>query len=103
MNKKIVLISMTAVLMMMTISFVSAVTTNTQTTRKESPLFQIRTNTRINRVENIITNFLQRDRIFIIPNLLQKSSGITSDVTQINGKTLCIKGSGGNYCNTASC
>ncbi len=66
MDKKILILGVLVVLMLVTISFASAVTTNTQTTRKESPLFSIRQG----RVRNIVTNYLNRDRIFYIPGLL---------------------------------
>ncbi len=69
MNKKILIFGALAALMLVTISFASAVTTTTQTTRKESPLFGIRQG----RFRNIVTKFLKKDRIFYIPGLLLRS------------------------------
>jgi hypothetical protein len=74
MNKKILLFSIVAVFMLLTISFASAINTNnTYNERKESPLFRIRTRRAItekitNRIDNIKTNFLG-ERIFFLPLL----------------------------------
>ena len=43
MNKKILIVSILAVLMLMAISMASAVNTTTSMEKKESPLFRIRT------------------------------------------------------------
>jgi len=77
-RKKIIIFGALAALMLLTISVVTAITTNTRTTRKESPLFKIRL-TRIKNIINIITNFLQRDRIFFIPTIFLKSKTGTQE------------------------
>ncbi len=70
MNKKILIFGVLAALMLVTITYASAVT-QTQTTRKESPLFSIRTKIAIGErlqtiKETIKTKFLG-ERIFFIP------------------------------------
>ena len=75
MNKKIVLGSIAAVIMLMTISFATAVTTqNTQT--RESPLYKIRTKLAIGeRIQNLKANIKARfvgvvgDRLLFVPLL----------------------------------
>ena len=71
MNKKILIGSILAVFMLVAISYATAVNNNTNTEKKESPLYGIRTRRVIsekitNIVENIKTKFL-RERIFFIP------------------------------------
>ncbi|HEY0087969.1 MAG TPA: hypothetical protein VGB37_03950 [Candidatus Lokiarchaeia archaeon] len=73
MNKKILLFGIFAVLMLVTITFASAINTSNTTNieKKESPLFKIRIRLAIGEkigqiFENIKTKFLG-DRIFIIP------------------------------------
>jgi len=72
MNRKITCISIVAVLMLITISYATALNT-TDVEKKESPLFKIRTNRVIKEkissiIENIKTQFLG-GRIFFIPFL----------------------------------
>ena len=69
--KKTAIIGFLAVLMLVTISFASAVSTNTNTEKKESPLFRIRTKQSVGEkigriIENIKTKFIG-DRIFFLP------------------------------------
>ena len=69
--KKILIISISAVLMLVTISFASAIDTNTDVEKKESPLYKIRTRQAIREkigkiIENIKTKFLG-ERIFFLP------------------------------------
>jgi len=79
MNKKIIIISILAVLMLMAISFVTAVGTKKTEEKKESPLFGIRTQRAVNvnipiskeKIFNIVANFL-KNRIFIVPTFLKK-------------------------------
>jgi len=72
MKKKIVTITVLAVLMLITISLATAISTNiTNTEPKESPLYGLRTRRAITEkigtiIENIKTKFLG-DRIFFIP------------------------------------
>ena len=72
MNKKILLVSILSLVMLLTISFASAINTNTiDIERKETPLFKIRfgkafTNEMRNIIEKIKTRFLG-ERIFFIP------------------------------------
>ena len=68
MNKKILIFGFLAVLMLVSLSFASAVTTQTQNKRKYSPLFGIGQC----RVRNVVTTFLHRERIFLLPTLLQR-------------------------------
>ncbi len=92
MNKKILVFGALAALMLVTISFASAVTTQTQNKRKDSPLFNIRST----KVKNIVTTFLHRDRIFLLPNLLQRllSPGDSSKPHEVT----MWKGNSGNLC-----
>ncbi len=65
MNKKIVMFIILAVFVLVSISLTSAVTTNTH--KKESPLYKIRTRLAIGeRIQNIKARFI-RDRIFFLP------------------------------------
>ena len=66
MNKKILTISILAIFMLVTISFATAITTNTTDTQKrESPLFKIRTRLAIGeRIKDLTTKFL-KTRIFL--------------------------------------
>ncbi len=67
MNKKILIFGALAALMLVTITYASAVTTTTQTTRKESPLFKIRTRLAIgDKIQNLKTKFFG-ERIFFLP------------------------------------
>ncbi|MDH7517954.1 MAG: hypothetical protein QHH19_06390, partial [Candidatus Thermoplasmatota archaeon] len=74
MNKKILVVSILTILMLVTISFATAVTSNTNTTnskKKESPLFKIRTELAIgeklqNLKETIKAKFLG-ERLFFLP------------------------------------
>ncbi|MGF3584624.1 MAG: hypothetical protein ACQXXD_02780 [Thermoplasmatota archaeon] len=69
MNKKILVVSILTILMLVTISFATAVTSNTNTTnskKKESPLFKIRTELAIGeRIKDLVTRFLGQ-RIFFL-------------------------------------
>ena len=68
MNKKILVVSILAVLMLLTIAFASTVTSNySKTIRKESPLFGIRTKRIIrDKVSNLIRRFVG-ERLFFLP------------------------------------
>ena len=73
MNKKILIISILAAFILITISFTSTVSSNTKTNtkNKESPLYKIRTNRAIGKnlgkiLENIKTKFFG-ERIFFLP------------------------------------
>jgi hypothetical protein len=67
MNKKILIFGVLAALMLVTISFATAVTTNTQTTQKESPLYNVRTKLAIGeRIQNLKTKFIG-ERLFFLP------------------------------------
>jgi hypothetical protein len=77
MKKKVVAISILAVLMIVAISYATAVNT-TNTEKKESPLYGLRTRRAITDkigtiLENIKTKFLG-DRIFFLPYLLNQNS-----------------------------
>ena len=94
-RKKIIIFGTLTILTLLTISVVTAMTTNTQTTRKESPLYTIRNRLAIReQVENIVTNFLQRDRIFIIPKLfLRAETGTRENLppcTHNTGVSSCV-------------
>jgi hypothetical protein len=70
MNKKIMAISILAIFMLLAISYATAVST-TNTEKKESPLYGLRTRRATtekisNIIENIKTNFLG-NRIFLLP------------------------------------
>ena len=73
MNKKILVVSALAVLMLVTISFATAVSSNTNTTveKKESPLFGIRTRLAIGeRLESLKETIQAKfvgERIFFLP------------------------------------
>lgn len=71
MNKKILVVSILVVFTFVAISFATAVTTNTQTTQKESPLFGIRKRQAIREQlqdlkESIKARFIG-DRLFFLP------------------------------------
>jgi len=68
MNKKILIGSILAVLMLIAISFATTVSSNTASNeRKESPLFRIRTRLAIGeRLKDLSTRFL-RQRVFFLP------------------------------------
>jgi len=72
MNKKLLVVSILAVFMLMAISYASAVSTQTaNTTKKESPLFGVRTRKAIGERlqelrENIKTRFIG-ERVFFLP------------------------------------
>ncbi len=78
MKKKILIFSIITVLMLVTISFASAVNTE-KSTKKSSPLYSIRTKRaisqeKINNIkENIKTRFI-RERIFFMPLLFKLNS-----------------------------
>jgi hypothetical protein len=73
MKRKIIAGSILAVFLMMTISIVSVVGSETSTAEtKESPLYRIRTNRAIserigNIIENIYVNFIGGNRLFVVP------------------------------------
>jgi hypothetical protein len=72
MNKKIIILSVLVVLMLVGISFVSSAETNTNSEKKESPLYGIRTRKAIgekfvNILEDIKTKFLSGKRMFFLP------------------------------------
>ena len=78
MKKKLVILGISAVLMLVTISFASAINTNTATTieKTESPLYKIRTSLAIKEkigqiLENIKTRFIG-ERLFFIPFRLDR-------------------------------
>jgi hypothetical protein len=76
MNKKILTTSILAVLMLVTITYASAINTSTASNeKKESPLFKIRTRLAIGEkigkiMENIKTKFIG-NRIFFVPLLMK--------------------------------
>jgi len=96
MNKKFVVLGILAVLMLLTISLASAINTQTNVEKKESPLYKIRTKLAIGEkisqiFQNIKIKFLG-ERLFLIPfqwlkNVLDPYEGIlyTSD----EGGKLC--------------
>jgi hypothetical protein len=77
MNKKITIISILAVLMLIAIALSATVSSNaTNTDKKESPLWRIRTKREINeKLENIINNikasFIGEGRAFFIPQVIR--------------------------------
>jgi hypothetical protein len=77
MNKKILLVSILSLVMLLTISFASAINTNNiDADKKESPLYRIRTRRVIGEkigviIENIRTNFLV-ERIFFLQSPLPR-------------------------------
>ena len=97
MNKKILLISILSFLMLLTISFASAINTNTtDIERKESPLYRIRIRRAIGEkitiiIENIRTKFLG-ERIFFLPPPLQRTTSwpTTQELTYLSCPT-CFK------------
>jgi len=101
MNKKILVVSILAIFMLVTISFASAITTNTTSTKKkESPLYRIRTRLAIGeRILQIFKNIISRfigERIFFLPNLLLKNKE-NSAFSTIFEKYTCFPS---NYCTT---
>ena len=71
MKKKIMLIGFLAIIMLLTITFTTAIGTNTTSEQKESPLYKIRTRQKINEkinevLKQIKTKFLG-ERIFLLP------------------------------------
>ena len=80
MNKKLISISLLAVLMLVTISLSTAVSTEVATRTKESPLYGMRIQREIGKrisgiLENIQTKFLG-ERIFFLP-FVHKDDGLT--------------------------
>ena len=94
MNKKILIISILAVLMLVTISLASATNTNTTNTeKKESPLWTIRTKRAIsekinNIIENIKTKFLG-ERIFFLPFIKYTPGNSRSDPLALTEHMTC--------------
>lgn len=81
MNKKILIVSILAVLVLVSISFASAITTNTKTTnKKESPLFGIRIKQVVGeRLQNLKENIKARfigERIFFLPLFLNEKPSL---------------------------
>jgi hypothetical protein len=107
MNKKILILSLLAVFMLVSISFVSAAEMNTDVEKKESPLFGIRTAKAINEkigriIDNIRTKFIG-EKLFFIPSVLRCFSQTSSDQTNTADLAhTCIKGTdttdGSKYC-----
>lgn len=106
MNKKILVLSILAVLMLVAISFATAVSSNTTTTvkKKESPLFGIRTKLAIGErlqdlKENIKALFIGK-RIFYLPFQLFRNEPCNSDLRATNKfvDTCYITGAGGCPC-----
>lgn len=72
MNKKILIFVVLATLMLVTITFATAIQT-TNTNKKESPLYKIRTKLAIGeRIQNLKTKFIG-ERIFFLPSLLLRN------------------------------
>jgi hypothetical protein len=75
MNKKILIISVLAVLMLVSISFVSAAEVNTDAEKKDSPLYGIRTRRAITeKIDDIVDNIRAKfigERMFFIPSILR--------------------------------
>ena len=67
MKKKIAMASILAVLMLITISFVSSADVNTNIEKKESPLYKIRTKLAIGEMIQEIRAKLFEGRIFFLP------------------------------------
>jgi len=90
MNKKILTISILAIFMLVTISFATAINTNTTNTQKrETPLFKIRTKRAIGeRIENIKIWFI-RNRIFRIPILYTFYKYKSQNSLVSEGNTYC--------------
>ncbi len=104
MNKKILIFGALTALMLVTITYASAVTTTTQTTRKESPLYKIRTRLAIgekiqNLKETIKTLFVGK-RIFYLPFQLSRTEPSISDLRATNKfrDTCYYTGAGGCPC-----
>jgi hypothetical protein len=107
MDKKILILGVLVVLMLVTISFASAVTTNTQNTRKESPLYNIRTKLAIGeRIQNLKETIKAKfvgERLFFLPLqwLINKNDFSVRQpgylVSCQGGVTMCTKG-GTNGC-----
>ena len=103
MNKKVLLVSILAVFMLLTITFASAVNTSIPVKKKESPLFSIRTRRAINEkigdiVENIKTKYIG-ERVFLLPFqlLLSPRNTLYTEFTCIGYKG-CTMASIGPYC-----
>jgi uncharacterized membrane protein len=70
MKRKIIIGSILAAFLLMTISIVSVVGTTINNEKKESPLYRIRTKRAITeKIENICANFLQGNRLLLISPL----------------------------------
>ena len=96
MKKKLLLGSILAVFMLVTISFASAInTTNTQTTKKESPLYKIRIGRAISEkisqiFENIKTSFLG-ERLFYLPLFIKKINFVDEPtIYDTKGNNWCL-------------
>jgi hypothetical protein len=92
MNKKILFVSILSLVMLLTISFASAINmNNVDTDNKESPLFGIRTRRAItekitNVIDNIRTKFLG-ERIFFLPLPSLRNKDTFSAGNLLIGKT----------------
>jgi hypothetical protein len=91
MNKKILAISVLAVLMLVTITYASAISSNTTPVKKkESPLFKIRTKLAIGeRLQNLRENIKAKfvgERIFFLPFEWLKNGNEFSERNLLAGK-----------------
>jgi len=93
MNKKLLVVSILAVLMLIAISFATAVTSNTNTTTKkrESPLFGIRTKLAIGqKLQDLTTRFI-RQRVFFLPFQWLRNRFSAADWTDTPGYNSCFQ------------
>jgi len=73
MNKKILTISILAIFMLIAISFITTVSSNTTSTKRETPLFKIRTKLAIGeRIKYLVTRFIETRGVSLLPSLLFK-------------------------------
>jgi hypothetical protein len=93
MKKKLIIGSLLAVFMLVTISYATAVNNNTNAESKESPLFGIRTRRAVtekitNIIENIKTKFLG-ERIFFLPYQWPRNSDLPNLYTEYGKFNTC--------------
>jgi hypothetical protein len=103
MNKKILLFSIVSVFMLVAISYAAAINT-TNTEKKDSPLYRIRTKRAITEkiseiIENIKTRFLG-NRIFFLPlqRLKNKPRGFLCDEKTSDDTCDCYSSDPSVYC-----
>jgi len=104
MQKKIIIFSILAILMLVSISFATAVNTYSKSDKKESPLFNFRTKKAINQnIKNIITRFFGK-RVFFLTfkweKILNKNVDSYTEEDRCTNDVVCRTQAKDTYCPT---